>query len=234
MKIVFTPDWFLGQDVLIGIFSFMILFLFFIFSIKNYKLSNNKKILYLGIGFLLVAVGELSTILTKAVLYYDTGITQNIGRIIITHKIVESVDIFYYLGFSLTKLLTLLGFYVIYKLPIKKLSSDFLLILYFIIMCALLSYSFNYVYHLTALVLLILIIHNYYKVYKKNRLLNTQIFIITLFLLAISQIIFILSKVGYLYATAQIIQLISYITLLIVIIKISKNGKEKKQNRHNI
>ena len=234
MKIVFTPDWFLGQDVLIGIFSFMILFLFFIFSIKNYRLSNNKKILYLGIGFLLVAVGELSTILTKAVLYYDIGITQNIGRIIITHKIVESVDIFYHLGFSLNKLFTLLGFYVIYKLPIKKLSSDFFLILYFIIMCSLLSYSFHYVYHLTALVLLILITHNYYKVYKKNRLLNTQIFIITLFLLAISQIIFILSKSGHLYVTAQTVQLISYITLLILIIKISKNGKEKKQNRYNI
>jgi len=234
MKIVFTPDWFLGQDFLIEIFSFMILFLFFFFSIKSYKLSKNKKVLYLGIGFLLIAIGELSTILTKLVLYYDTTITQNIGQIVITYAVVKSVDIFYHLGFFLHKFFTLFGLYIIYRPPLKRISGDFVLTTYFIIISALLSQSFYYVYHITALIFLFLIINNYCKIYKKSKLANTKILLIALSLLAISQIIFILSKLSQLYVIAQNIQLISYITLLVLIMRISKNGKKKEQNRDNI
>lgn len=229
MKIVFTPDWFLGQDVLIEIFSLMILFLFFFFSIKNYKLSKNKKVLYLGIGFLLIAVAELSTIITKLVLYYDTSITQTIGQMIITHKVVKSVDIFYHAGFFFHRLLTLAGFYIIYRLPIEKKSrEDFFLALYFIILLAVFSTGRNYLFHITALMLLILITKNYYVVYKKNKSVNTKILILAFGMLALSNTIFILSKLGALYVAANTIELISYIILLILIVKILKHGKKKK------
>ena len=120
MKIVFTPDWFLNNDVLIGIVSFMVLFLFFLVAVKSYMLNNKKSILYLGIGFLLIALGELSTILTKIVLYYDIGVVQEIGRAVITSKIVNTVDIFYYAGFFFNRFLTLLGLYLIYMIPSSK------------------------------------------------------------------------------------------------------------------
>ena len=211
----------------------MVLFLFFLFSVKSYKLNGKKSILYLGIGFLLISIGELSTILTKLVLYYDTSITQEIGKAIITSQIVKSVDIFYHIGFFLNKFLTLLGLYIIYKIPAsKKLSADFFLILYLLFITAFLSQTFFYLYNLTALVLLIFIIRNYYKVYSKNKLTNTKILVAAFVLLAISQAIFIFSKLNYLYITAQNLQLVSYIILLILIIKILKNGKEEKQNRH--
>jgi hypothetical protein len=64
MKIVFTPDWFLQGDVLVEFFSFIILCLFFYFSIRNYKLCGRKGFLHLGVGFLLIALAEISTILT--------------------------------------------------------------------------------------------------------------------------------------------------------------------------
>lgn len=223
MKIVFTPDWFLGSDVLIEIFSFIILFLFFYFSIRNYKLSKNKNFLYLGLGFLLIAIAELATTLTKVVLYYDTTLTQQVGQMIVTYKVVKSVDIFYYIGFFFHKLFTLLGFYVIYRLPLKKKTSgDLLIALCFIFISALFSQAFYYLFHLTALILLILITNNYYEIYKKNKANNTKILIMTFSILALSQIIFILSKLSMLYVMAQIIQLVSYIMLLILIIKIFK------------
>jgi len=230
---VFTPDWFLGHDVLIDVFSFVILFLFFLFSIKSYKLNKNKRSLYLGIGFLLIALAELSVILTKFAIFYDTTITQGIGGLIITYQVVSSVDIIYYLSFFFNRLFTLSGLYIIYRLPLKKLSGDFVLVSYFIIITSLMSHNFYYFYHLTALTFLALIIRNYIKVYRKNKLVNTGIFIMALSLLAISQVMFILSRVSYFYVTAQIIQLISYITLLVLIIKITKNGKTK-QDKHNL
>lgn len=235
MKIVFTPDWFLGKDVLINFISFLVLFLFFLFAFKSYKITKKKSILYLGLGFLLIATGELSTILTKLVLYYNTTITQEIGRMIIEYKIVQSVNIFYYIGFFLSKFLVLLGLYVIYKIPSnEKLSVDFFLTTYLILGIALLSHIIYYAYPLTALIFLILIIKNYYKIYKKDKLANTQILIFAFVLLAISQVLFILSELNYFYVEAQIIQLVSYITLLALIMRIIKNGKKKEQGRYNI
>lgn len=233
MKIVFTPDWFLNNDLFIEIISFMVLFLFFLLSVKCYKLNKKKSIIYLGIGFLLIAVGELSTILTKLILYYDIGITKEIGRIIIDSQIVKTVDIFYYTGFFFNKFLTLLGLYVIYKIPSsKKLTAEFFLIIYLLFITAFLSHTFRQLYNLTALIILILIIRNYYKIYLKNKPKNTKILIAAFVLLSISQAIFIFSNLNYAYIIAQNLQLVSYITLLFLIIKILEHGKEKKPNRH--
>jgi len=230
---VFTPDWFLGQDVLINLFSFLILGLFFFFSMKNYKISKNKKLLYLGIGFLLIALAEFSVVLTKFAIFYDTSVTQNIGKMIITSEVVKSVDIIYYLSFFFNRLFTLLGLYIIYRLPLKRISGDFALVVYSIFVISLLSHNFYYLYHFTALIFLALVTRNYLKIYRKNKLPNTGIFIVALSLLGLSQVMFILSKVSYMYVSAQIVQLISYITLLILIMRISKNGT-KKQAKHNL
>jgi len=233
MRIVFTPDWFLGQDVLINLFSFLILGLFFFFSIKNYKLSKNKKLLYLGIGFLLIALAEFSVVLTKFAIFYDTGVTQNIGRMILTSEVVKSVDILYYLSFFFNRLFTLLGLYIIYRLPLEKISGDFVLVVYSIFVISLLSHNLYYLYHFTALIFLALVTRNYLKLYQKNKLPNTGIFIVALSLLGLSQVMFVLSKISYMYVSAQMVQLISYITLLILIMRISKNGK-KKQVKHSL
>ncbi len=234
MKIVFTPDWFLNSDVLIGVVSFIVLFLFFLFAIKSYNLNKKKSILYLGIGFLLIALGELSAVLTKLVLYYNTEITQEIGRVIMNSQIINSVDIFYYVGFFFNRFLTLLGLYLIYMIPSsKKKSIDFFFKAYLIFIVALLSNSLYYFYNLTALILLILIINNYYCVYKKEKIANTKILIVAFSLLAISHAIFLLSKLNYIYVTAQSIQLVSYIILFVLIIRILKNGKKTKQDGYN-
>lgn len=233
VKLVFTPDWFLNNDILIEIVIFLVLFMFFIFSTRYYQLNKNKGILYLGIGFLLVAIGEAASILTKLVLYYDTDITREIGHAIITHDVLTSVDIFYYAGFFITKFFVLMGFYLIYKIPAsRKLTTEFLLIVYLLAVTAILSQNIPYLYHLTVFVLLFLIIRNYYRIYAENKSSNTKTLILAFTILAFSQIIFIFSEFRYFYVTAQGIQLVSYIILLVLIIKIHKNGAKKEPNRH--
>ena len=228
MKLVFTPDWFLGKDVLIDSFSFIVLVIFFLLCVRNYKLNKKKNLLYLGIGFLLIAVAQLSTVFTKLVLYYDTSFIQQIGQLVITYNIVKSVDIFYQLGFLLHKLLTLLGFYVMYKLPLKKSSSsDNLLMLYFIFISVVFSTSAYYIFHITASLLLLFIINNYYHVYKKNKSINTKILASAFCILFLSQFIFILSKLQTFYVLANIVELASYLTLLFLIARI-EYGHSKK------
>ncbi len=234
MKIVLTPDWFLGNDVLVEAFSFIVLFIFSFLCYKNYKLNKSKKFLYLGMGFSLIAIAQLATIMTKLVLYYDTSFTQTVGQFVVTYNILKSVDIFYYAGFFFHRLFTLLGFYIIYKLPIERKNfKDFLLVLFFIGVISLLSKDVFYLFHLTSLVLLMLITRNYYQVYKKNKSSNTLILLSAFTLLSLSRIIFIASKLDSMYVIANVIELVSYITLLILIIRILKHGTKKKQDEYH-
>jgi len=246
MKIVLTPDWFLGKDVLIDSFSFIILFVFFILCWRYYKLNKKKNFLYLGFGFLLIAIAQLAVVFTKLVLYYDTTFTQEIGQIVVTYKFVSSVDIFYYIGFFFHKLLTLIGFYIIYRLPIKKKSpGDFILALFFIIISVAFSININFIFHITVLVLLVMIISNYYQIYKKNKFANTEILIIAFCILALAHLIFIFSELnkilggskeyyGNIFVVANLIEAISYITLLFLIVRIKYGTEKKKSYGYNL
>ena len=157
-----------------------------------------------------------------------TEITKEIGRVIVTNSIVKSVDIFYYTGFFFNRLFSLIGFYIIYKIPSRKIfSGDFFLALVLIFIISTLANEWFYIYHITALALLILIINNYYQTYKNEKITNTKILISAFIILAISQILFLMSSINYMYVTAQSVQLVSYITLFFLVIKIIQNGKKK-------
>ncbi|HTY44151.1 MAG TPA: hypothetical protein VMC80_02825 [Patescibacteria group bacterium] len=234
MKIVLTPDWFLGKDVLIDFFSFVILFIFLFLCVKNYKLDKNKKLLYLGIGFGLVGLAELASIFTKLVLYYDTSFTRAIGQLVVTYHVVSTVDVFYYLGFFFFRFFTLAGLYVIYKLPLEgEKKTDFLLSIFFIFVISILSQNMDYLFRLTEFVLLAVIIRNYYFVYKKNRSKKTLILLSAFSILAISNLIYLFSGANVVYVIADLMELVSYLTMLVLIIKILKYGKEKKSNGHH-
>ena len=230
VKIVLTPDWFIGNDVLIEAFSLIVLALIAIIAIKNYKKNqSNRNLLYLSLGFTLLAIAQLASVLTKIVLYYDFGPSQAIGYAIVTSNLLSSVDIFYHTGFSLFKFLTLLGFYIIYRLPRDKKSvMDYVILFYFIMLSVIIEENFYFIFHITALMILIAIVEKYYLVYKKNGFINTKILIIAFSILAFSQLIFILSSLDVFFAAANIAELISYSILLGLGIRLMKNGEKKK------
>ena len=235
MRFVFTPDWFLGKDVLIEAFSFIVLLIFSILAIRSYKLNKNRKFLYLGTGFALVGLAQFAAVMTKLVLYYDFGPSQQIGAAIVAAHMLSSVDIFYYVGFFFHKFLTLGGLYIICRLPRNKTSMwDSVLVLYFIIISALGSQQIFYLFHITTLIILLFIIKNYYNLYDRNRLNNTLILLFGFIILAFSQLIYILSPFEAMYVLANILELATYIVLLILVVNILHYGKKKKQNGHNI
>jgi hypothetical protein len=145
---------------------------------------------------------------------------------IVTYNIIKSVDIFYDMGFFLYKLLTLAGLYILYRFPLKKLATgDVLLAIFFLIISSLAGQQIFHIFHIAVIILLALIVNNFYATYKKNHLENTKILIISLSILTLSHIMFMLSLKGIMYALAQIMQLVSYVILLVIIIKILKNEK---------
>ena len=226
---LFSPDWFTRADILIEVFSFIVLLTFFIISIKNYKLTKNKKLLMLGIGFFLISIAELATILTKFVLYYKTTLIQNFGNIIVQYSSLHSSDLPYDLGFFMYKLFTLGGLYIIYRLHLKNRNfGDVILSALFIIIASLAGQMIYYVFHITVLVLLGLIISEYNQIYEKNKSKNTKMLVSSFFILAVGQAFFILSNLKIAYVIGQLLQLISYLIFLAIIIKINKNGWSKR------
>jgi hypothetical protein len=235
MKIVLTPDWFLGFDVLIEVFSFIVLAIFSALSIQSYRLNKEKRnFLYLGMGFVLIAFAQLATILTKVVLYYDFDVIQEIGNAIITSNLISSVDIFYYIGFFFYRFLMLAGLYVIYRLNYEKTSlEDYFLFAYFIFLSAILSTGIYYLYYLTTLILLLLIMRNYHRIYKENHFFNTKLLLVAFGILAFSQLLFIFPN-EIPQAAGNIAELISYVTFLFIAVKIWNDGKKKKPHGDNI
>jgi hypothetical protein len=234
VKFINIPNWFLGKDVLIESFSFIVLFLFSFLAIKNYKVNKNRRLFYLGIGFGLIALAQLAAIITKLVLYYDIGPSQAIGQAIVASQILSSVDIFYFAGFFFQRFLTLTGIYLIYRLPrTNKSILDSVLIIYFILISAFVTNNVANVFHLTAFLLLFMIVINYYNIYKKNKFFNTQILMVAFGILALSQLLFIFSGIGIVRVAGNLVELISYTILLGLIIRIQKYGKETKPDGHN-
>lgn len=236
VKIVLTPNWFLGGDVLIEAFSLLVLLVFTFLAFSYYRMDKNKGIKYLSMGFGFISLAQIATLLTKLVLFYDIGPSRAIGEALISSQIVASVDIFYYLGFFLYRLLTLLGLYIIYRLPQEKKNSagDYVLMLFFILVSAVLGDELFYIFHITTLILLVLIVNSYYQIYKKNKFVNTEILIIAFSVLALSQLFFILSSINVIYVLADLVELLSYTILLGLIIRIWRHGKEKKPDEYNI
>jgi len=235
VKIVLTPEWFIGKDLIIEVFTLLVLIIFAFIAYRYYNLNKNRRVLYLGSGFGLIGLAQLATILTKLVLYYDLGPSRAIGEAIITSQIVSSVDFFYYAGFFFYHFFTLLGLYILYRLPREKKSiADYMVVVYFIVISIFSGDEFFFFFHLTALFLLILIIENYVRIYKENKFYNTKILVMAFSILALSQLIFILSTVDALFVLGNIVELISYTLFLALIIRIWKYGKEKKSYGHNI
>lgn len=231
MPIVLNPSLFIKADIFIEGFSFIILSLFFILAIRSYRLSKNKKTLFLGVGFLLIAFAELSTILTKIVLFYDASFTRQIGNMIITYRILKPADIFYDIGFFLNRFLMLVGFYSIYLLHKRIEKKEVFFLTFLMITTTVLSQIYYFIFHATILILIFLIIDEYFRIYKKNKSKNTYILLNAFIILAAGHILFIVSEFRIVYIFAQLMQLTGYITLLVLIIRILKYDKKIPHGR---
>ncbi|MFZ1970922.1 MAG: hypothetical protein WAU65_01950 [Candidatus Nanoarchaeia archaeon] len=230
-----APGWFLAPDFLINVFSFLILLAFFALCMRNYRLNKNKGILYLGIGFAFIAIAQLAITATKFVLYYHSSVTNAIGNAILKYNIVSSVNVVYNAGIFISGLFTLIGLYVIYRLPQKEKSiKDLLLILYLILLSIFINSEIYYIFHISALMLFLLISYSYYSIYQKNKFSNTLILSVSFAILAVSQLLFIISQANVVTVIADLLELGSYITLLVLIIRILKHGNEKKQDGYNL
>ena len=231
IQLVYSPNWFYGKDIAIDVISIIVLALIGFFSIRSYNIKKNKNYLYLALSFFLVSISFLFKILMNFEIYYHVVKTQQIGFLTITYQTMQESDMIFIIGFLLYRVLTLIGFYILYSIYQNQPRLNHILAVYLIIVLTYFSQSAYYIFHLTLAILITLITIVYSTKYldKKNN--TTKILAASLAIIAISQIFFMLVNYNtQFYVIAEFTQLIGYLGVLTTFIMVLKHGRKKNKN----
>ncbi len=229
LTFVFSPRWFYGKDIIIDVFSIIVLSFVSYLAIKYHRLSKKKQHKLLSIGFALIAISFLFKIATNFTIYYHILETYQLGFFVFTYSKIKVSNILYHLGFFLYRFLMLFGLLAIYSVYIRTKRANLLIISYFIIILCYFSKNAYFLFHLTSLLFLLAISHSIFKVYTKNRHHSTQFLLISFVVITVSQLVFMFVNISlFLYVVAEIIQLLGYFALAVTLFKVLKDGKKKR------
>lgn len=234
VKLIYSPQWFYGKDVIIDIVSICVLLLIAFFSINYYRIKKNRNYLYFALSFIILASSFLIKILMNINIYYKIIETKQLGIITVVYQSVKSSGGLFYTSFALYWFLTTLGFYILYSTYQKQSMQSFFLGTYLLFISTYFAYPDYRAFYLTSLVILILITINHSRKYIKKRHFTTKLAALSFGIMAMSQIFFILvDAANRFYVIGEVIQLIGYISLLITFIMVLKHGRKEDEDRHN-
>ena len=226
--LIYNPRWFFGKDIYVDLVSVIVLFMIAFFSYRYYGLSKRKKYAIFSTSFLLMAVSFIFKIVTNFTLYHQKLETKTFGLITYTYSTLQQSDILFQLGFLFHRLLMLFGLYLLYSIYAKPKKGTSFLIFYLIVVSTIFMRSAYFIFHLSSLILLILISLYYIKNYKKSY--NNKLLFTSFLTIILSQLLFMFIKFDLtLYIVAEFVQLLAYIVLLITIIRVLKDGKKRKK-----
>jgi hypothetical protein len=206
----------------------IIAFLIFYYGYKAYKLTQDKKYLYFGLGFLsllgaFVVLGITLIIHTGALLFFRFNLAQ--------YK--DFIDI-YHLIYLIDIILVLFAYMIFIIVFLKIQRKDvILMLLLFVVGLAVPSYIWSYTYfNLVSIGLLGFIIYYQGSIYLNKKSVNQFLVLLAFILLAISHIVAIFQQIpGYStssYIIVHVTQLLAFISLLGLVGMVSLNVRKKK------
>jgi hypothetical protein len=230
IRLVYSPQWFYGKDIIIDVVAIFVLTLIAIFALKFYKIDRtNKNYLYIAVSFILMSVAFLFKIMTNFTIYYLVQEVERIGFITVAYPEFEPTETLFFIGFLVYRILTLFGLYLLFAIYQKQQKQTIFFIIYLIMISTYFTQQAYYVFHITSLILLALIVMQYFRNYKENKHSTTRLLGYSFSLIALSQVIFIFAGLNsLLYVTAEIVQLAGYIALLFTFFRVLKHGKKKR------
>lgn len=235
IDVAYCPKWFYGKDIAIDIFSILTMLWVAYFAFRWYRLNKNKKHMSLALGFFLISLSFIFKILTNFTIYQKILQTSQVGLISITYETVQQSDILFFIGFFLFRFLMLTGLYVLMVTYEKHHSwAEALVFGYLIIISTVFSKFVFFLFHMSALLFLLIITTRYVQNYRRNKSPSALFLAGSFGVLSLSQLVFIFTFATLqMYVMAELIQLAGYVLLFITLFMVLWDGKKKKQNRHN-
>ena len=227
LQLVYSPQWFYGKDIIIDVISIILLFLVSFASVRYYFMKRNKNCMYLAVSFVTIAVSFMFKIMTNFTLYNHEIKTHTLGLLTITYQTTEVTGALFHVGFLLHRILSLLGFYLLYSLYQKPNKTSHALAIFLLLVSAYFTESAYYIFHLTLLLILVLIAILYWpNIQRDNK--STILIAVSYITIAVSQLLFILVLVSTnFYVISEIVQLIGYAGLFSAFLMATRHGKKK-------
>jgi hypothetical protein len=212
-----TPDWFQEIDTLFEAISILVTFFIGLTAYKFYRLTTEEKYKWFSVSFLLISFSYLFKILTNFFVYNEEQVRHTLeGYTYVVNYVHEYyyLEIFGTLAFRFLMLVGLFGlYYIITKSQDKKSIPLVLFLLFFTTIFSNVQY---FAFHLTAALLLGLIVWQYYELCRQQK--KTFTFcnpLVAFSILFMSQIIFsLLFLTPKVYVIAEIVQLFGFLLLL--------------------
>ncbi len=185
------------------------------FSYKIYKVIKDKNYKYFSWAFVSIAISFIFKILSNITIVHRVLITQYDIVRVITHEL-EWVEILNFISFILFKVFFILGFLFIFLIVTKTDKKErIFLFVYLSIITILFSIYFNFVFHLTLVVILAFLVNYFYKNYNKLKTTNSMLVYAAFAIILVSQLSFAFTDVNSIfYFLDEILLLIGFLTLL--------------------
>lgn len=196
------------------------------FSFKIYKAIKDDNYKYFSWAFSSIALSFIFKILSNITIVHRVLITRN-DLVRVVFQELEWVEILNFISFILFKVFFILGFLIIFFIVTKTEKKEKVLFLYLSTVAILFSIYFNFVFHLTLVVIIAFLVNHFYKNYNKHRTTNCMLVYIAFTILLISQLSFAFTDINSIfYLLDEILLLVGFLTLVANHI-IHKNSNEK-------
>lgn len=231
-QLFFTPEWFNGLDLLFDGIGLIIAMLISGYSWKIYKMSSENRYAYFSLAFILVSLGFIFKLMTQGILYYSSlrEVAAGVLRPL-TGAGLEYADLFYRGGFFLQMVSTLGGWLLIFFVSQKSRGrlnkfyevSQIFLFIYLLVLISIVSNFKYFVFYLTSMVILGMVVLNYYKNYLNNGNRNSYLVMASFLLILVGQFFFsfVLLWTDF-YVLGEVFMLIGFLVLLYTYRKVLK------------
>lgn len=221
---IYGPDWFHGIDTTIEILSIAVAFMVSLYAYKIYKLTKQKKYAYFSAAFMLASIAYIFKVISEVVIYSHYVEQHILGPFVISKTVIQPVTWIHNYAHSLFSLLLLFSTFILLMVTLEVKNKHLLVLLtYFMVIITLISDSAPFIFHLTNVLMLSMLVLHYYN--NHARIQTKQSLYVTLAFLSmlISHIILIFKEYDPdIYATGLLFQLIGFGTLLYAFILVKR------------
>ena len=219
---------FYGIDSLIEFLIIIVAAIVSLYSHKIYKIVKDQNYRFFSIAFFLIAISFVFKILSNFTILNRVKI-QGINFVYTVLSQPSYMPLVDFIIFTLYKVFYLLGFLMLFLIITKTDKKDkIFLYVYLSIIAILFSIYFNFIFHITLILILLFLTIHFYQNHKTHKTTNSMLVFIAFLIMFIAHLSFVFSDMhSFFYMTGEGLLLIAFLSLLINQINLRKSSKKK-------
>jgi len=223
---------FYGIDSLIDLLIVIVSFLVFFQARKIYLISKKKSFNFFSVSFLMIGISFFFKTLANLTELYEVNFSHP-NTLVSVFSSLGHIELIHFVSFLLFKFFLVCGFLSLLLIFSRsKSASETFIFFYLGLVSIIFSVFYNFIFHLTLILVVSAICLYFYKRYKENRSRLTFNLFVAFFFIFISNLISLFTHVDLIvYLISEIIMFFAFGIILYVHLRI-KNGKEKIKVRH--